>query len=447
MRWLRVWFGLAGTVDRATYFLSGIILAAVKYAGDAALVGLAMGKLWSPIDYFNPIWAVRQAALGGKASHVLVPMALWALPFLWVGASMSMRRAADAGMSPWSALFFFVPGLNWVYIAALSLKPPAPVPPQQAPGIPPHVEERERFQSALLGVLAALPIGLLMVLFQVYGLSRYGSALFVGAPFSMGAVAGYVFNRRLPRSPGSTAAVGVLAVLIACAAVLAVALEGAICAAMAFPLAAALGGLGAAFGRAIALRRAVAWLAALVLALPAAGIAEGARPGPLREVVTSVEIDAPPERVWPHLIDFPELPPPTELLFRLGVAAPVRARIEGRGVGAVRRCEFTTGAFVEPITAWDEPRRLAFDVAAQPPPMLERSPYPGVEPPHLQGVLMSRKGEFRLEALPGGRTRLHGSTWYTLAIGPQGYWALWSERFIHTIHRRVLRHVKALAER
>ena len=83
---------------------------------------------------------------------------------------------------------------------------------------------------------------------------------------------------------------------------------------------------------------------------------------PLREVRTAVEIDAPAESVWSNVIGIAELPPPAEWVFRLGIAYPVRARIHGAGVGAVRTCEFSTGPFVEPITAWDPPRRLAFDV-------------------------------------------------------------------------------------
>jgi len=41
-----------------------------------------------------------------------------------------------------------------------------------------------------------------------------------------------------------------------------------------------------------------------------------------------------------------------EPLFRLGFASPQYARIEGTGVGAIRYCVFSTGPFVEPITAW-----------------------------------------------------------------------------------------------
>jgi hypothetical protein len=159
-----------------------------------------------------------------------------------------------------------------------------------------------------------------------------------------------------------------------------------------------------------------------------------------------VEIDAPPDVVWQHTIGFSELPPPPEWFFRLGVAYPMRAKIEGDGVGAVRRCEFSTGAFVEPITVWEPGEKLAFDVVAQPPSMTELSPYKHVNAPHLEGYMVSRRGEFRLVALPNGRTRLEGSTFYTLALFPESYWAVWGEQLLHPIHRRVLDHIRNLSE-
>jgi len=66
------------------------------------------------------------------------------------------------------------------------------------------------------------------------------------------------------------------------------------------------------------------------------------------EVVTTIEIDAPPEKVWPNVVGFSELPPPSKAVFHTGVAYPQRARMVGTGPGAVRHCEFSTGAFVEP---------------------------------------------------------------------------------------------------
>lgn len=124
----------------------------------------------------------------------------------------------------------------------------------------------------------------------------------------------------------------------------------------------------------------------------------------------------------------------------------MRATIKGRGVGAVRNCEFTTGSFVEPVTVWDEPRLLKFSVTSQPSPMKESSWYPDLHPVHLDGFLVSEGGQFELEPLPNGRTRLTGTTWYRHEIRPSWYWRPFSDAIIHRIHERVLEHVKTLSE-
>ena len=121
---------------------------------------------------------------------------------------------------------------------------------------------------------------------------------------------------------------------------------------------------------------------------------------------TSVVIDAPPEEVWRHVVSFSDLDPPNDWLFRSGVAYPIRARIEGTGVGAVRHCEFSTGAFVEPIEVWDEPRLLRFAVTSNPAPMKEWNPLFEIHPPHLDGFLVSKQGQFQLTRCPVSKTLL-----------------------------------------
>ena len=175
-------------------------------------------------------------------------------------------------------------------------------------------------------------------------------------------------------------------------------------------------------------------------------LAEPRTPPPLQEVLTVVDIAASPQTVWRNVITFPDLPPPSERLFRIGVAAPLRARLDGAGVGAIRYCDFTTGSFVEPITAWEENRLLRFDITAQAPPMREWSPYRDVNPPHLDGYFRATRGEFRLLPLARGRTRLEGRTWYEVEMSPQPYWKLYSDWIVRTIHLRVLEHIKRLAE-
>jgi hypothetical protein len=163
-------------------------------------------------------------------------------------------------------------------------------------------------------------------------------------------------------------------------------------------------------------------------------------------VESAIIVHAPPDVVWERVIAFPPLPPPTGLLFRAGIAAPLAATIDGAGVGAVRRCEFTTGTFVEPIEVWRPGRELSFSVVSQPDPMRELTLYPGPRPPHLDGYLQSTRGQFVLEPLPDGSTKLIGRTWYRVHMDPVPYWRLWGDRIIHAIHLRVLEHVAALAE-
>ena len=443
---LRLWFGFSLPVDRGTYFRQGVGLTALKYGIDALLVWQFAGRFWTPLNYLSPLLTTRQALLGGAPTWLLPLMVVIALPFLWIGVSMSMRRAVDAGASPAIALLFFVPGVNFLLMLLLCLPPSRHYPAGSAPPAR-LIVGKERMQSAMLGVAASLAITVLSVLVGIYLRRRYSAGLFLGVPFTIGYISSYIYNYRVDRPARESVGLALGSVTIAAGAIVVFALEGLVCIGMALPIAWAIALPGAVLGRVMA-RRAMlgstgVGMAVLVPLL--IGVEPRATPT-THEVVTVVEIAAPPEVVWQHVVTFPDLPSPTELLFRAGVAAPMRARIEGYGVGAVRYCDFTTGSFVEPITAWDENRRLAFDITAQAPPMTEWSPYRHVNPPHLDGYFRATHGEFRLTPLPGGRTRLEGRTAYVVDMFPQRYWTLPAGRIVAAIHERVLRHIAALAE-
>lgn len=442
-----LWFG-STPVTRRTYAASGFGLMALKYAVEALVVHQVTGRWFSPLDYLNPLLTARQTALGGN-DWLLAAMAAWTLPFLWIGVSMTWRRLEDAGFPPLLVALYFVPLTNYLLMLTLCGLPSRPRLFKERPGSL-AAGTREGMRSALLGAALGTAIALAMTGASVLVFGAYGTTLFAATPFVMGAASAFVYNAAAPRPLGKTLLVATGAVVLAGAAILLFALEGVLCLAMAAPLAIVLALMGAVAGRALALRSVVPSpkLAALLFPLPLLAGLQGAPPPRLEPhvVLTVVEIDAPPEAVWPHVVAFSTVPEPPAWFFRLGIAYPQRARIVGRGAGASRRCEFSTGAFVEPITVWDEPRRLAFDVAQQPPPMTELSPYRHVAAPHLDGYLVVRNGEFRLLALPGGRTRLEGRTFYEMKVAPAAYWTLWSDAVIHAIHERVLAHIKTEAE-
>jgi hypothetical protein len=342
-------------------------------------------------------------------------------------------------------LLFLAPLVNYIVMIVLALAP------SKAPS--PFTREKtvtvmdEAVKSALLGMILGIGIGLVMTGLSVYVLRAYSASLFFGTPFMIGVCSAYLHNRGHLRSAGSTMLVSMASVTFTGGAILLFAVEGFLCVAMAAPVAFILAFLGSLLGRAVASQVRTAHAGLALLALPVFASAEMLRPSsPLLEVLTAVDIDAPAERAWRNVVAFAEIPEPKEWYFRYGIAYPSRARIEGSGIGAVRYCDFSTGSFIEPITTWEPPSRLAFEVRAQPATMKELSFYRNVNAPHLLQSLRVRRGEFRIIPLSPHRVRLEGRTWYEIDMYPHAYWALWSDALIHRIHQRVLRHIKRLSE-
>ena len=446
-----------GEISRAPFLIWALLLFAVKYNLDRLVLRIIFGRNWSLFNYFHgPIpWLSLSPAEAPKEYAVLLTAAL---PFLWAGVALCVKRLRSARLSLWLAVLFVVPVLKWFLFVALGL---APVRDERGPkrstddgqrGSVPRWFPKSTFGSAALAVGLSAWLALVGAVFGTEVLRDYGWGLFAGVPFCMGFFAALIHGARQRRSMRESLLVALVGVALAGVMLLLVAVEGLICVLMAAPLAVALAAIGALAGHAVQTNR---WrdvprqlycipLLALPLMLGSEHLSLG--PPSLLQVTTRVEVNAAPAKVWEHVVAFSELPAPTELPFKLGIAYPIRAEIQGRGAGAVRHCVFSTGPFVEPIVVWDEPRLLRFSVTQNPTPMQEWTPYPAVHPPHLDGFLVSRQGQFLLTPLPGGRTRLEGTTWYHHRMWPAGYWQLWSDQIIHTIHRRVLNHVKQLAE-
>lgn len=443
----RLWFGMSAPVNRPVYAAHGLTLALVKYAVEMALVAGLANTILSPLAFINPLLSQRMELMDRGPEWLPWLLVVWTFPFLWIAVSMSVRRASDAGISPWWGLLVLMPAINLVLILLLCMLPSRagdrPLPDTSAPA------KLNRASSAILGIISSLLLGGLMVVASISLLSEYGTSLFLGLPMLMGATSAFVFNRPTPRGYLASIGIGAFSVLVGGCGLLLFALEGIICIAMSFPLLVPLGALGGFMGKAIAdltEKPRADWAAGFLLLPACAGLEAMLLEATEYEVRTSVVIDANPQVVWNQVIDFPDLTDEPAWYFRMGIASPERARIEGHGVGAVRYCEFSTGTFVEPITHWEPARRLAFDVTDQPAPMFELSPYRHVHPPHLDGYLRSNRGEFLLVDLPGERTRLEGTTWYEFDMFPQWYWTLWSDALIHRIHARVLGHIKELCE-
>lgn len=444
----------SGTVGRGTYALVGVIGFAIKHNLDRIIATVGFHRPWGLLNYWVPLQrVVRINELSRSERVFLATMAAAALPFIWVGIVMTMKRLRSAGLPAQGVILFFIPFLNLLFFLVLCL-----VPSQTFLFADQGIQTRSLFSriipdsalgSAAFSLLFTVPLGLLFVYFGTQVLSTYGWGLFVAVPFALGLASAVVYGFHSPRTMAGCIAVGGLSVAMLGLALMALALEGVVCLLMAAPLAFPLAALGGACGYHIQRRRPAGavppvLVSALLLLLPSAQWLEHAlKPAPPTYVVrSSIDIQAPPEEVWKYVIAFSEIPPPTEWIFKAGIAYPVRAQISGVGVGAERHCVFSTGAFVEPIEVWDEPRRLKFSVTSNPSPMQEWSPYARIDTPHLHGFLVSEGGQFLLTPLPNGATRLEGTTWYQHGLWPAAYWRLWSDPIIHRIHMRVLTHIR-----
>jgi hypothetical protein len=312
-----------------------------------------------------------------------------------------------------------------------------------------------KLASAVVAVLFAGVLALLFAFFSIHVIKEYSTSLFVIVPLFIGTTSSLIYGYKNPRSLRQCIQVAFISLGIVSLLILVFAIEGLICLIMASPIGAMFTWAGAMIGYSLQKRTPKAggqnlfiYLPLLVAGVPSFMGIETILVGEpeLIAIRTQIEINAPLQKVWQNVVAFPELSEPKEFFFKAGIAYPIRADIKGSGVGAVRYCRFNTGTFVEPVTIWEENKLLQFSVKEQPEPMQELSPYGHSDTPHLHEYFVSKKGQFLLTELPDGKILLEGITWYYHRIGPDFYWQWWSDYIIHSIHQRVLTHIKNVSE-
>jgi hypothetical protein len=292
----------------------------------------------------------------------------------------------------------------------------------------------------------------LLTIIGIYGIGQYGLALFVLTPLFVGfsSTAIYGYKNAITRTTAFTISLATISLMTL--GLLVFALEGIICIAMAAPIALLIVWVGSIMGHIMVSKHptnTMTIIIAMTLFIPLTSFIESkteAKENNLIGIKTSVTINAGRETVWKNVISFPELNTPKELIFKTGIAYPINATIDGEGIGAVRYCNFTTGSFVEPITRWDAPHLLSFDVLESPQPMKELS-FWDIDAPHLHDYFVSKKGQFKLIKISDNETVLEGTTWYYNKIKPNFYWNIWSDYIVHKIHNRVLTHIKQISEK
>jgi hypothetical protein len=300
--------------------------------------------------------------------------------------------------------------------------------------------------SIVVTLILVQTLGYLSI--NVFG--DYGWTVFFFIPFIIGFLPAYITGSKINISKKTAYKLGFITLGLTILALLIFAIEGLICLIMASPLLLVAVWFGSYLGLDLSNSNYTnptnTTILLLLMSLGFMSFDFVNEPKGLIPVRTKIIVDAPIEKVWTNVVTFDKIEEPIDWIFKTGIAYPTDATIVGQGVGAIRYCNFTTGSFVEPITTWDEPNLLQFDVLEQPIPMNELNPFWEIHPPHLDGYFKSYKGQFKLTKINNNQTELEGTTWYKVDINPELYWKAWSDFIVHRIHKRVLNHIKLASE-
>src|SRR6185369_7581888 len=148
-----------GTIGRRRYLITGLLLFALKHNIDRLLASF-FHYPWGPFNYLvfysshgNGMFSLTTPDASFYALLVLV-----ALPFIWIGVVLTLRRLRDAALPLWLLILFFVPLVNLIFFVILAAIPgsrtndrPSPLSTRMGRVIP-----ESEFGSAVFGIVATV---------------------------------------------------------------------------------------------------------------------------------------------------------------------------------------------------------------------------------------------------------------------------------------------------
>jgi hypothetical protein len=160
----------------------------------------------------------------------------------------------------------------------------------------------------------------------------------------------------------------------------------------------------------------------------------------IREVPTSIVIQAPPSVVWKHIERVAPIQPKEQRFSwtqKIGFPRPVEATLSSEGIGGIRHATFAGGVlFIETVTAWEPQRLLSFDIRADtvniPPHTLDEHVTIGGE------YFDTLHGEYRIEPRPDGSTLLHLSSRHRVSTTFNFYAGFWTDAVMRDIQNNIL---------
>ena len=190
MKSIREVLSWRGELGRGLYIIVGLALFLIKWNLDRLLSGYFFSVSWMPYRYLIPGMEGLDEALEGRRD-LLMTLAVTALPFVYLGVLFTVKRLRSIGAPLFLVGLFFIPFINLLFFAVLSILPARQV--EDGVDHPPHwlerIMPRDRWASFFLSAWAAVLVGLPILAIGINYLQSYGWGVFVGIPFMLGLIA------------------------------------------------------------------------------------------------------------------------------------------------------------------------------------------------------------------------------------------------------------------
>src|SRR5688572_22550713 len=115
----------SGRIGPAAFLGIGVSLFALKFMIDRVVATIGFGRGWSVVNYLIPNETYALPSLPPAERTFYLTMIAVALPFVWIGIVVTLRRLRDAGLPRSLVALFFVPAVNLLFFTALSVLPTA----------------------------------------------------------------------------------------------------------------------------------------------------------------------------------------------------------------------------------------------------------------------------------------------------------------------------------
>src|SRR6185295_12815523 len=112
-----------GRIGRRRYLITGLVLFALKHNIDRLLATLFEYR-WGPFNYL--VFLSDDDGIVGlspRDARFYTTLVLVALPFIWIGVVLTLRRLRDAGLPLWLVVLFFIPLVNLIFFLILAAIP------------------------------------------------------------------------------------------------------------------------------------------------------------------------------------------------------------------------------------------------------------------------------------------------------------------------------------